>query len=287
MLAKARELEVDEVILDLEDAVAAAEKTDATRGRVAAALSGAEWTAKTRAVRVNAVSTPWCLGDITRVVEGAGAALDCIVVPKVERASELHFVSHLLDQLEGVPAGQGRIGIEVLIESPRALVEIERIGLASPRLEALVFGPGDYAAALGTPQLGIGALDEDYPGDQWHYVRSRIATAAAAFDLQAVDGPYAALDDPDGLLTSARRAAVLGFEGKWAIHPEQIAVCNDVFSPSQDEFDAANELLATYAVSGESGAGAIRHRGEMVDEASRRLAERVIARGRAAGLQRS
>jgi citrate lyase subunit beta/citryl-CoA lyase len=287
MLANARELEADEVILDLEDSVAPAEKTDDTRQLVVDALVSGAWRARTRAVRVNGVGTPWCLRDVQYVVERAGAALDCLVLPKVEVVSELHFFSHLLDQLEGSFGLERTIGIEAQIETPRGLIEIDAIAAASRRLEALVFGPGDFGAALGVPQLSVGRIEPEYPGDQWHYVRARIAVAARAFGLQAVDGPYAAVRDLDGFRESARRAALLGFDGKWAVHPDQIRPCNESFSPTQTQFDDATALLEAYGHSlEEHGAGAASHRGEMIDEASRKMAEAVVARGRAAGLGR-
>jgi citrate lyase subunit beta / citryl-CoA lyase len=285
MLAKAAGLPADQVFLDLEDAVAPDLKNDHTRGLVVTALREQSWTAATRVVRINAVGTPWCLDDLLSVVGGAGSVLDCVMVPKVESAAQVHFVSQLLDQLELKHGLERRIGLEIQIESPRGLVEIERIGAASPRIETLIFGPGDYAAAVGVPQLSVGEIEPGYPGDQWHYVLSRIVTTARAFGLQAIDGPYAAIRDLDGYREVARRSRLLGFDGKWALHPDQIGICNELYAPSRDEFERAERILAAYEVAtGSDGLGAVVFEGEMIDEASRKMALAVAARGRAAGL---
>jgi citrate lyase subunit beta/citryl-CoA lyase len=285
MLAKAAGLPADQVFLDLEDAVAPDLKNDDTRGLIVKALRDQEWVARTRAVRVNAVGTPWCLDDILTVVGGAGSALDCIMVPKVESAAQVHFVTQLLDQLELKHGLDRRIGLEIQIESPRGLLEIERIAQASPRIETLIFGPGDYAASVGVPQLTVGAIEAGYPGDQWHYVLSRIVTTAHAFGLQAIDGPYAAIRDLDGYREVAQRSRLLGFDGKWALHPDQIEICNTVYSPSAEEYARAERILDAYATATESdGLGAVMFEGEMIDEASRKMAIAVAGRGRAAGL---
>ncbi len=285
MLAKAAGLAADEVFIDLEDAVAPQLKNDATRGLVVSALRDSDWTAPTRAVRVNAVGTPWCLDDLLGVVVGAGEALDCVIVPKVESASQIHFVTQVLEQLELKHGFERPLGIEVQIESPRGLVEIERIAAASPRIETLIFGPGDYAASAGMPQLSVGSIDESYPGDLWHYVVSRIVTTARAFGLQAIDGPYAAIRDLSGFAEVARRSRLLGFDGKWALHPDQIDVCNVIYSPTQLEFDRAERILAAYqAAVEEQGHGAVTFETEMIDEASRKMAASVVERGRAAGM---
>lgn len=285
MLGKARELAADEVFLDLEDAVAPLEKTDATRRLVVDALHEPGWLAATKVVRVNGVRTPWCFRDIVFVVEHAGAAIDCLMIPKVESAGDLAFVDLLLGQLEGELGLRRRIGLEAQIESPRGLARIDEIAIASDRVETLIFGPGDYAAALGVPQLSVGALEPNYPGDQWHYVLSRIATTARAHGLQAIDGPYAQIHDVAGLTEVARRSRLLGFDGKWALHPGQIEVLNQVYTPSQDDFERAERILAAYTEATEGQRlGAVMFEGEMIDEASRKMAEQLAARGRAAGL---
>ena len=173
------------------------------------------------------------------------------------------------------------------IESPRGLVNIESIAAASDRVETLIFGPGDFAASAGMPQLSVGAAVPEYGGDQWHYVLSRILTTARAFGLQAIDGPYAQIRDPEGFRVVARRSQLLGFDGKWALHPDQIELCNEIFSPALADYERAERILDAYAkATGEDGRGAVVFEGEMIDEASRKMAEQVAARGRAAGLGR-
>lgn len=283
MLAKAAGLSADEVFLDLEDAVAPAEKNDATRESVARALLDHKWVAPTRVVRVNGVGTQWFLDDVTYVVSKAGEALDCLMIPKVETEAQVHFVDGLLDALErkhGLPA----LGIELQIETPLGLVNIERIAAASTRVEALIFGPGDYAASAGIPQLTVGAMAPNYPGDHWHYVLSRIQTTARAFGLQAIDGPYAQIRDADGFREVALRSRALGYDGKWALHPDQIGICNEVFAPTDEEFRRAAEIVAAYERGAAEGKGAVTLDVEMVDEASRKMAEQLLARGRAVGL---
>ena len=286
MLAKAAGLPADQVFLDLEDAVAPELKNDTTRDLVVAALRENDWQAETLVVRVNAVGTLWCLDDLLTVVSGAGDVLDCVMLPKAESAAQVHFVAQVLEQLELKHGFARRIGIEVQIESPRGLIEIERIAAASPRVETLIFGPGDYAASAGMPQLTVGAIDPVYPGDAWHYVLSRIATTARAFGLQAIDGPYAAIRDLDGFAEVARRSRILGFDGKWALHPDQIAICNETYLPTQAEFERAEQILEAYsAATDEDRQGAVVFETEMIDEASRKMAVSVVERGRAAGMK--
>lgn len=285
MLAKAATLPADEVFLDLEDAVAPLEKTDETRALVAQAMREQEWRAATKVVRVNAVTTPWCFRDIVGVVEGARGALDCIMLPKVETPGDVEFADRLLGQLETELDLERPVGLEIQIESPRGLVNVDAIATSSPRIETLIFGPGDFAASAGMPQLTVGAADGEYDGDQWHFVLWRILVAARAADLQAIDGPYAQIRDPGGFLEVARRSRALGYDGKWALHPDQVELCNDVFSPSPEQFDRAARILGAYAeATGEQRLGAVMFEGEMIDEASRKMAEQVVARGRAAGL---
>ena len=272
MLAKARALPADEIVIDLEDAVPQAEKTPATRQTVADALNVGGWKARTRAVRINAVGSPWFADDVEQVVRLAGESIDCIVLPKVESAEDIATVA------ERLAAHGCSAGLEAQIESARGLLEVERIVAASPRLEALVFGPGDLAASLGIPQSSIGEMTPEYPGDQWHYARSRIAVAAHAYGLDAIDGPYGALDDADGLRESSRRARLLGFVGKWVIHPDQIAPCNELFAPSAEELARAERLLDALREAEARGEGAVEFEGAMVDGASRRMAEALIDR---------
>jgi citrate lyase subunit beta / citryl-CoA lyase len=285
MLGKARTLPADQVFLDLEDAVAPSEKNDATRQQVVEALHG-DWLARTRVVRVNGVATRWCYADVVHIVRGAGAVLDCIMIPKVHDASHVHFVDHLLTQLElELGLEVGRIGLELQIETGHGCVKMEEIAAASPRAETLIFGPGDYAANLGVPQLTVGAIDTGYPGDQWHYINARIVNTARAYGLQAIDGPYAAIRDLEGFGEVARRSRLLGMDGKWALHPDQIAIVNEIYSPDQKQFDLACAILEAYRVATEEqGLGAVMFNGEMIDEASRKMAIQVEASGRAAGM---
>jgi citrate lyase subunit beta/citryl-CoA lyase len=206
----------------------------------------------------------------------------------VQGPDEVHFVDHLLTQLEAELGGRtAPVGLELQIESARGAEALPAIAAASTRTETLVFGPGDYAADLGIPQLSVGAIERGYPGDQWHYVLSRLVIAARARGLQAIDGPWAAVRDLDGFRESAGRARLLGCEGKWVLHPDQIAAANEAFTPAQAHYDDAEALLDAYREATDEGRGAVRWRGEMIDEASRKLAEQIAARGRAAGLQRS
>jgi citrate lyase subunit beta/citryl-CoA lyase len=288
-VAKAQELAVDEVFLDLEDAVAPGQKADA-RAAVAAALRSGDWGAKVRAVRVNDVTTGWAYRDVIDVVEQAGEFLDVIVLPKVTGPEHICWLDMLLSQLEqamGYPAG--RIGIEAQIEDARGLAEVDRIAAASPRLEALVFGPADFMASLGMRSLEIGAQPAGYlGGDAFHYPHLRILVAARARGLQAVDGPYAAIHDGEGLRRNAASVAALGYDGKWVLHPGQVEIVNAEFSPAQADYDRAELILEAYEhYTTVQGRGAAMLDGEMIDEASRKLAMVAAARGRAAGLRRT
>jgi citrate lyase subunit beta/citryl-CoA lyase len=289
MVAKAATLPADMVFIDLEDAVAPLEKNDATRQNVVDALTTHEWTAPTRTVRVNDVSTVWCFRDILYIVEGARESLDCIMVPKAEDAGQIAFVHHLLTQLERELGLTKRIGLEVQIESARGAENLPSIADASDRIETIIFGPGDYAANLGIPQLSVGEIDGVYPGDQWHYILSRIVITARARGLQAIDGPYSAIPDVEGFRTVAERSARLGCDGKWALHPSQIEILNEVYRPAQAQYDRAEKLLEAYRLATTEGdrRGAVMWEGEMIDEASRKMAEQVAARGRAAGMTSS
>lgn len=285
MHAKAATLEADLVLLDLEDATAPSEKVGA-RKTVVESLRTLDYGGKIVAVRVNGADTPWCYRDLVEVVEGAGDRLDVLVLPKAESAVDVTFVDRLVSQIEraqGLPLG--RIGLEVLIESARGLQRVDEVASASPRLRALIFGPGDLSASLGLGQLTIGTPDSVYPGDVWHYALVRLLVAARANGLLAIDGPYAAFADVDGLQRSAQRTAALGYDGKWVIHPGQIATVNRAYSPDPEAYARAEGILAAYCQATEGdGLGAVRYGGEMIDEATRKMAEAVAARGRALGL---
>jgi citrate lyase subunit beta/citryl-CoA lyase len=288
-LAKARGLAADEVFLDLEDAVAPAAKPAARRA-VAAALRAGDWSGKVMAVRINAASTGWAYRDVIEITEQAGRRLDAIVLPKVGGPGEVVWLDLLLRQVElamGYPPG--RIGIEAQIEDAAGLAAVDAIAAASPRLEALVFGPADFMASLGMRSLDIGAQPAGYAGgDAFHYPHLRLLVAARAHGLQAIDGPYAAIADTAGLSRAAVSAAALGFDGKWVLHPSQIDPVNAAFAPGQAEYDRAELILAAceYYAS-VHGRGAAMLDGQMIDEASRKLALAVAARGRAAGLART
>ena len=288
-LAKARELPVDEVFLDLEDAVAPAEK-DRSRAAVVAALREDGWGQRIRAVRVNDVRTPWAYRDVVDVVEQAGTSLDAIVLPKVSGPLDVSWLDILLGQIEraaGLPEGQ--IGIEAQIEDAAGLAAVEAIAAASERLDALVFGPADFMASLGMQSLTVGTPPEQYRGgDAFHYAHLRILVAARANGLQAIDGPFAAIRDTDGLRASAASAAALGFDGKWVLHPGQVDAVNAAFSPSQATYDQAELIIEAYEYyTTVQRRGAAMLDGEMIDEASRKLALVAAARGRAAGLSRT
>jgi citrate lyase subunit beta / citryl-CoA lyase len=283
-LAKAPELEADEVFLDLEDAVAPSAKEEA-RWRVIQALKETDFGPRTVVVRVNGTDTPHYYRDLIDIVEQAGDRLDAIMLPKVRTPGDVEMTDKLISQVELAMALEpGRIGIEAQIEDAAGLIACEAIATASPRMETLIFGPGDYSAAVGIPVTTIGAAPAGYPGDHLNYVYSRLVVAARAAGIQAIDGPYAAVKDEDGLRERAMLARALGMDGKWTIHPAQIAVVNDAFTPRRDEWERAEAMLAAYerARTGEAR-GAAMFEGEMIDEANRRMAERLASAGRAAG----
>jgi citrate lyase subunit beta / citryl-CoA lyase len=287
-LAKIAGLDADQIVLDLEDAVAPGEKERA-RALVVATLQELDLSGKTLSVRVNATDSPYCYRDVIALVEGAGDRLDTIVLPKARTTADIAWADLLLGQLELAAGLQPRsIGIDAQIEDASGLVHCEAIAAASPRMESLHFGPGDFSASIGIPITTIGGTPEGYPGDHLNHVYLRIVVAARAAGIQAIDGPYGDLGDPDGLRERARLARALGYDGKWTIHPSQIPTVNEVFTPTDDELARAEALLQAYARATESeGRGAARFEGEMVDEASRKMAERVVRSGRAAGRSRS
>ncbi len=279
MLEKAAGLVADEVILDLEDSVAPGRKGAGSRAAVATALAGG-LVARTRAVRVNAVDTPHHHRDVVAVVEAAGPHLDVVVLPKVDDPSHVTFADHLLSALEaelGLPVGG--IGLEAQIETARGLSAVQAIAAACPaRLEALVVGPGDMAADLGMPHTTIGAPVPGYPGDGWHHVLMAVLVAARANGLQAIDGPWAGIRDEPGLRASAGRSRALGYDGKWSIHPGQVAVLDEVYGVPEEDLARARRVLAAYEAAVREGRGAASIDGEMVDEATRAMAARLVAR---------
>jgi citrate lyase subunit beta/citryl-CoA lyase len=282
MITRASDSDADLVFLDLEDAVAPAEKERA-RSQVIEALNGLDWSQKTRAVRINSVETSWALDDIIEVVTGAGRNLDIIIIPKVKAPRDIWFVETLLVQLETRSGAEQPIGLEVLIEEAEALARVEEIAASSPRLEALILGVGDLSASLG---VRLGHVDDPalkYPGDIWHYARSRMVAAARANGLDAIDGPYPNYRDADGYRRDATWGSTLGCAGKWCIHPDQIAIANDVFSPTQKEIDLARRMCEAYEAAQRGGEGAAGAGGMLVDAASLRIFEGVLERARLCG----
>jgi len=290
MLGKAQALPADQVFLDLEDSVAPLAKEEA-RANVVAALNDGDWAQKTRVVRVNDLTTKWTYRDVIEIVEGAGANLDCIMLPKVQTADQVVWLDLLLTQIEKTMGLEvGRIGIEAQIENAKGLVNIDAIAGASPRVETIIFGPADFMASINMKSLVVGALIPDYPGDPYHYILMRILMAARTYDVQAIDGPFLQVYDVDGFRAVARRSAALGFDGKWVLHPGQIEAANEVYAPGQEDYDHAELILDAYEhYTSEAGGkrGAVMLGDEMIDEASRKMALVIAGKGRAAGLQRT
>ncbi|RYF60705.1 MAG: CoA ester lyase [Comamonadaceae bacterium] len=290
MLDKARTLDSDQVFLDLEDACAPSAKPEA-RTNIVAALNEGGWKDKIRAVRVNDWTTHWTYTDVIEVVTGAGQELDAIVLPKVQTAAHVKALDLLLTQIEKAEGFEvGRTGIEVQIEDPRGLINVYDIAQASPRLETIIFGPGDFMASINMKSLTIGEQPPGYEiADAFHHVFMSILMAARANDLQAIDGPYAGIRDLDGFHRTATQVAALGFDGKWVLHPSQIDAANAIFTPAQADYDHAENILDAYAwhTSAAGGArGAAMLGDEMIDEASRKLALSLASKGRAAGMTR-
>ncbi len=282
MLVKAAASAADHVFCDLEDAVAPSAKVEA-RGKIIHALNTLDWGKKTRCVRINDVSTQWCHDDIIDVVTGAGANLDTIMLTKPYSAADVIFLDRMLTQLEMKLGLEKSIGIEVLIEEVQALQNVEEISRSTPRLECLVFGMGDYSGSQGIDTRDIGGTG-DYPGDIFHYARFRIAMAARAAGIDAVDGPYANFGNAEGYLSEAKRAKSLGMVGKWAIHPAQIALATEIFSPDPSEVAFARKLETAYREAEAQGLGAAQVDGVMVDVASLRLVRNTLDKAELYGL---
>lgn len=277
MMAKAAASDADLVFLDLEDAVAPNAKSGA-RTQAVSALKNLDWGRKTRAVRINGVQTTWCFDDITEVVGDAGAHLDVLIIPKVKSARDVWYIDTLLTHLEikhELPVG--RIGLEVLIEEVEALAAVDEIAASSPRLEALILGVGDLAASHGMRSAHIGT-SAGYPGDIWHSARTKMIVAARCNGLDAIDGPFGDFKNADAYLQQANWAAELGAVGKWAIHPNQVAWANDVYSPSDEEVAQARKVVDAMRAAENSGDGAVAIDGVMVDAATARIFETVLER---------
>ena len=284
-LARARDLAVDEVMLDLEDSVAPGAKESA-RGLAVKALTAGGWDGRLVAVRVNGVTTPWAYKDVIAVVEGAPGAVDSLILPKVSSPAAVTWLDVLLGQAEQA-AGmeQGTIRIEAQIEDAAGLANAEAIAAASPRLVSLVFGPADFTASIGMRSLTVGGQPEGYAFDAHHYALMRILVAARAAGLQAIDGPYARIHDADGLRAAAGSVAALGYDGKWVLHPAQVDVVNEAFTPPAADYARAVRILDAYdRATTVDERGAVMLDGEMIDEASRKMALMIAAKGAAAGL---
>ena len=278
LFEKAAASDVDYVFLDLEDAVAPGDKVQARRN-VIEGLRDIDWRGlgKTISVRINGIDTHYMYRDVVDVVEQAGEHLDTILIPKVGVPADVYMVDAMVSQIEEATGLIGKIGIEALIETTLGMANVEAIATSSPRLEAMHFGVADYAASCRARTTNIGGLNPDYPGDQWHDGLSRMLVACRAYGIRPIDGPFGDFNDPDGFLDGARRAAALGYEGKWAIHPSQIELANRVFSPPPEEVDRAHRIIAALAEAAAEGRGAAQLDGRMIDAASARMAENVVA----------
>ena len=277
MLEKALTCAADYVFLDLEDAVAPDDKVQA-RKNVIAALNEFDWKGhgKTVSVRINGLDTHYMYRDVVDVVEQAGSKLDTILIPKVGTTGDVYMVDAMVTQIEEAKGLENRIGLEALIETALGMANVEAIATSSMRMEAMHFGVADYAASNRARTVNIGGLNPDYPGDQWHAAISRMTVACRAYGLRPIDGPFGDFDDPDGYLLAARRAAALGCEGKWAIHPKQIELANEVFTPPEAEINRAKRILEELEKAAKEGKGAASLDGKMIDAASARMAENVV-----------
>lgn len=289
MLGKGPSLDADMVFLDLEDSVSPLEKESA-RAKVVTAIKDQDWGEKVLCVRVNDWSTEWTAYDVLEVVGNAGERLEEVMLPKVEDAGQIRALDLLLTQVErkaGLP--EGHIGIEAQIETAQGLINVEEICAASPRNETIILGPVDFSASMEMPSLAGGLQIPDYPGDYFHYVFMKILMAGRATGLQVIDGPYVRVRDSEGFREYCKRTQILGYDGKWALHPDQVAICNEMFGPNQEQFDRAWDILDAYEKATTEGErkGAVMFGDEMIDEASRKVAVKVVARGERAGFSRS
>ena len=290
MFEKAAKLDVDVIFLDLEDAVAPDEKEQA-RKNIIKALNEIDWGKKSMSVRINGLDTHYMYRDVVDIVEQAGERLDLIMIPKVGTAADVYAVDMMVTQIEAAKGYKKRIGFEHIIETALGMRNVSEIAAASPRNESLHFGVADYAASTRARTTIIGGVNEDYSvltdpakdgsrdvhwGDMWHYALARMVVAARANGLRPIDGPFGDFSDPDGYRAAAKRAAVLGCEGKWAIHPSQAALANEVMSPSDSEVDRAERILKAMADAEMAGKGAVSLDGRLIDYASIRQAEVLI-----------
>jgi citrate lyase beta subunit len=277
MFDKAAESDVDFIFLDLEDAVAPDDKPKA-RENIIQALNDIDWKGKkkTMSIRINGLDTHYMYRDVVDIVEKAGNNLDTILIPKVGVPADVYMVDCLITQIEEAKGIEHKIGLECLIETALGMANVEAIATSSRRLEAMHFGVADYAASNRARTVSIGGLTPDYPGDQWHAAITRMTVACRAYGLRPIDGPFGDIQDKDGYIAAAKRAAALGIEGKWAIHPTQIELANDVFSPPEKEVDWARRTLKALKEAAEQGKGAVQVDGKMIDAASARMAENLV-----------
>lgn len=277
MIDKAAQSAADFVFLDLEDAVAPPEKEQARKNAIEA-LNDIDWSGKgkTVSVRINGLDTKYMYRDVVDIMEQAGDKVDTFLVPKVGVTADLYMVDAMVNQIEQARGQTHRVGLEALIETALGMANVEAIAQFGGRLEALHFGVADYAASMRARTVNIGGLNPDYPGDQWHASITRMVIACRAFGLRAIDGPFGDFSDPDGYIAGARRAAALGCEGKWAIHPSQISMANDVFSPPDAEVSKAHRIIEELKQAEADGRGAASLDGKMIDAASEKMAQNVI-----------
>ncbi len=277
MIDKAAESSADFVFMDLEDAVAPPEKTQARKNAIEA-LNDIDWAGKgkTVSVRINGLDTQYMYRDVVDVMEQAGDRVHTLLVPKVGVTADLYMVEAMVNQIEQAGGMSTRVGIEALIETALGMANVEAIAQFGGRLEALHFGVADGAASMRARTVNIGGLNPDYPGDQWHASISRMVIACRAYGLRAIDGPFGDFGDPEGYMDGARRAAALGCEGKWAIHPSQIDMANEVFSPPESEVSKAERIIQELRTAEAAGMGAASLDGKMIDAASEKMARNVI-----------
>jgi len=277
MIDKAAEGAADFVFLDLEDAVAPPEKEQARKNAIQA-LNDIDWEArgKTISVRINGLDTHYMYRDVVDVMEQAGDRVHTLLVPKVGVTADLYMVEAMVNQIEQARGLTTRVGLEALIETALGMANVEAIAQFGGRLEALHFGVADYAASMRARTVNIGGLNPDYPGDQWHASITRMVVACRAYGLRAIDGPFGDFSDPDGYMAGARRAAALGCEGKWAIHPSQVALANEVFSPPEAEVTKARRIIEELRKAEAEGRGAAALDGKMIDAASEKMARNVL-----------
>jgi len=277
MFEKAVNSAADYVFLDLEDAVSPGDKVQA-RKNIIEGLQDIDWRGKgkTISVRINSIDTHYMYRDLIDLVEQAGDRVDTILIPKVGVAADVYMVDAMLTQIEEAKGFTNRIGIEALIETTLGMTNVDSIANSSPRMEAMHFGVADYAASCRARTTNIGGLNPDYPGDQWHHGLSRMLVACRAYGLRPIDGPFGDFNDADGYRLGARRAAAMGYEGKWAIHPSQIGLANEVFSPPAEEVDRARRILVALEQAAAQGKGAAQLDGRMIDAASARMAQNLV-----------